>query len=185
MARTKFDIMTSGELYWDEDETITDVRDKAAALVTALNQSLDMDSRMTILHQLLGAFGSQSKLRSPFTCEFGKNIFIGKNTLVNMNAMFLDCARIVIGDNVLIGPNAQFYTASHPLDYQQRRRWETYCEPILIEDDVWIGGGVVIKPGVTIGARSVVAAGSFVNRDVPPDTLYGGVPARFIKHLVV
>ena len=95
----------------------------------------------------------------------------------------LDNASITIGNHVLIGPNAQFYTPSHPLDYRKRREWEIICLPITVEDDVWIGGNVVICQGVTIGARSVVAAGSVVTKDVPPDTMVGGQPAKLIKRL--
>ncbi|MGL6170973.1 MAG: DapH/DapD/GlmU-related protein, partial [Vibrio sp.] len=87
------------------------------------------------------------------------------------------------GNHVLIGPNVQFYTASHPLDYRRRRAWETICQSIVIEDDVWIGGNVVINQGVTIGARSVVAANSVVNQDVPSDSLVGGTPARILRSL--
>ena len=95
----------------------------------------------------------------------------------------LDGAKITIGSNVMIGPATQFYTPSHSLDCLQRRKWETFCKPITIEDDVWIGGYVVINQGVTIGARSVVAANSVVNSDVSPDTLVGGAPAKVIRQL--
>ena len=110
-------------------------------------------------------------------------IEIGDNTFINMNVVMLDGANIRIGNNVLVGPSAQFYTASHSLDHLSRRKWETFCLPITVEDDVWIGGNSVINQGVTIGARSVIAANSVVNSDVPPDCLYGGTPAKLIRHL--
>ena len=131
----------------------------------------------------MGHAPASSIIRSPFYCEFGKTIFIGESTFINMNANMLDGAKISIGNNVLIGPNAQFYTASHSLNYRERRNWETLCKPITIEDDVWIGGNTVINQGVTIGARSVIAANSVVNSDVPPDSLYGGTPAKLIRHI--
>lgn len=112
-----------------------------------------------------------------------KNIFIGDQTFVNAGAIWLDNAPITIGSHVLIGPNSQLFTPTHSLDYRSRRNWETWCLPITIEDDVWIGGNVCICQGVTIGARSVVAAGSVVTSDVPPDTLVGGTPAKVIKAL--
>ena len=95
----------------------------------------------------------------------------------------LDGAKITIGNNVMIGPNTQLYCAGHDLNYINRRNWETICDAITIEDDVWIGGNVVINKGVTIGARSVIAANSVVNIDVPPDSLYGGTPAKLIRQL--
>ena len=100
---------------------------------------------------------------------------IGSHTFINMNATLLDGASITIGDHVLIGPNAQFYTASHSLDYRSRRQWETICLPIVVEDDVWIGGNVVINQGVTIGARSVIAA----NSDELLPEWYGGCSCSF------
>ena len=100
-----------------------------------------------------------------------------------MGVLMLDGAQITIGDHVLVGPNAQFYTASHSTDYKSRRRWETFCKPIAIEDDVWIGGNAVINQGVTVGARSIIAANSVVNHDVPQDVIVGGAPARVLKNL--
>lgn len=117
-----------------------------------------------------------------FTVSLAKP-FVLAHTFINMNVVMLDGAPITIGDHVLIGPSTQFYTASHSLDYRRRQAWETICKPIVIEDDVWIGGNVVINQGVTIGARSVVAANSVVNQDVPPDTLVGGTPARILRSL--
>ena len=98
-----------------------------------------------------------------------------------MNVTMLDGAKITIGNNVLIGPNTQFYCASHDLNYRNRRNWAAIWDSITIENDVWVGGNVVINQGVTIGARSVIAANSVVNCDVPPDSLYGGTPAKLIR----
>lgn len=111
------------------------------------------------------------------------NITIGRGTLVNMGAMVLDGAEVRIGDDVMIGPSCQIYTASHSLDHRERRHWESICRPITIEDDVWIGGNAIICQGVTIGARSVIAAGAKVTRDVPPDTLVAQMPAQAVRHL--
>ncbi|GAA5646117.1 MULTISPECIES: sugar O-acetyltransferase [Vibrio] len=180
---TEFEKMTSGELFDGGDESINVVRDKASELGRDLNQTSDEDTRRAILNDLLAQFGEGSVIRSPFCCEFGQTISIGHNTFINMNATMLDGAHITIGNHVLIGPNAQFYTAGHSLDYRRRRTWETFCQPIVVEDDVWIGGNVVINQGVTIGARSVIAANSVVTRDVPPDSLVGGTPAKLIRRL--
>ncbi|WP_117232771.1 sugar O-acetyltransferase [Vibrio maerlii] len=180
---TEFEKMMAGEDFDGGDQYINDTRDQASQLLQTLNQTIDGSQRSELLHQLMGEMPANSIIRSPFHCEFGKTIFIGESTFINMNVTMLDGAKISIGNNILIGPNTQFYTASHSLDYRSRRRWETSCKPITVEDDVWIGGNVVINQGVTIGARSVIASNSVVNSDIPPDSLYGGTPAKLIRHI--
>ncbi len=175
--------MMSGLDFDSFSAEIVELRQNAAKLKLAINQCIDDEERLLLHAQLFGRIG-RSLIQPPFHCEFGKTISIGESTFINMNVVMLDNAPITIGNNVLIGPSSQFYTPSHPLDYQARRRWETTCKPIVVEDDVWIGGNVVINQGVTIGARSVVAANSVVNHDVPPDTLVGGTPARIIRSLL-
>lgn len=120
-------------------------------------------------------------IRPPILIEYGERVSIGSNVFINNDFMVLGSGRIRIGDNVLIGPGARLYTPNHQLDVELRREgWEIGL-PITIEDDVWLGGSVVICPGVTIGARSVVGAGSVVTKDVPPDVVVGGNPARVIR----
>lgn len=179
---TEFEKMINGQIFNGGDPEIDAIRTRATQTLSAFNQATDQPKRSELLSELFTQFG-QSVIQSPFLCEFGKTISIGNQTFINMNVIMLDGGSITIGNNVLIAPNVQFYTASHSLDYQSRRRWETFCKPIVVEDDVWIGGSVVINQGVTIGARSVVAANSVVNHDVPADCLYGGVPAKLIKRL--
>ncbi|KLN64825.1 sugar O-acetyltransferase [Vibrio sp. VPAP30] len=174
--------MMSGQIFDGADQEIDTLRNQALHTLKRFNQSIEPIERQKLQQSLLGAIG-KSVVQSPFHCEFGKTIEIGDNTFVNMNVVMLDGAKITIGDNVLIGPSTQFYTASHSLDYIKRRKWETYCLPITVEEDAWIGGNCVINQGVTIGARSVIAANSVVNHDVPPDCLYGGTPARLIRRL--
>lgn len=180
---TEFEKMLAGKDFDGSDQGISEIRNNAAALLQTLNQTIDNTQRSELLDQLLGNISSSSVVSSPFFCEFGKTISIGENTYINMNVTMLDGAKISIGNNVLIGPNTQFYCASHPLNYQRRREWKTFCKPITVENDVWIGGNVIINQGVTIGARSVIAANSVVNSDVPPDSLYGGTPAKLIRHI--
>ncbi|NLS11727.1 sugar O-acetyltransferase [Vibrio sp. SM6] len=180
---TEFEKMMAGDDFDGGDPSIDSVRSCAADLLHKLSQTADEERRGVLLRQLMGSLPDSSMIRAPFHCEFGKTIFIGERTFINMNVTMLDGAKISVGNNVLIGPNVQFYTAGHSLNYLQRRQWETFCKPITVEDDVWIGGSVVITQGVTIGARSVIAANSVVNSDVPPDTLYGGSPAKLIRHL--
>ena len=179
---TEFEKMINGEIFNGGDLEIEAIRTRATHTLSAFNQSTEQGKRGELLAELFHQFG-QSVIQSPFACEFGKTISIGDQTFINMNVIMLDGAPITIGNHVLIAPNVQFYTASHSLDYQSRRRWETFCKPIVVNDDVWIGGSAIINQGVTIGARSVIAANSVVNHDVPSDCLYGGVPAKFIKRL--
>lgn len=183
MIMTEFEKMLSGNDFDGGDPSINSMRERAGHLLRTVNYTVDETERRDVLNQLMGEFPASSIVRPPFYCEFGKTVFIGQNSFINMNATMLDGAKITIGNNVLIGPNAQFYTASHSLNHLQRRDWETFCKPITIEDDVWVGGNVVINQGVTIGARSVIAANSVVNSDVPPDSLFGGTPAKLIRHL--
>lgn len=179
---TEFEKMMSGQVFDGADETIDSIRKAATKTLQQFNTCLDSEQRYLLQQQLFGKVG-QSHIQAPFHCEFGKTIEIGENTFINMNVVMLDGAKITIGNNVLIGPSVQIYTASHSLDYLRRRKWETYCLPITVEDDVWIGGNCVINQGVTIGARSVIAANSVVNSDVPPDSLFGGTPAKLIRRL--
>jgi maltose O-acetyltransferase len=179
---TEFEKMKSGQEFNGADPEIDAIRNQTQQHLQKFNQSVETEDKLAILPNVFKEFGN-SFIQAPFFCEFGKTISIGNDTFINMNVTMLDGAEITIGNHVLIGPNAQFYTASHSLDYKSRRRWETFCKPIVIKDDVWIGGSVVINQGVTIGARSVIAANSVVNNDVPPDCLYGGSPAKFIKIL--
>ncbi|NOJ11937.1 sugar O-acetyltransferase [Vibrio splendidus] len=181
--KTELEKMLSGQVYDGADQEIDTMRSNAKKALMAFNNHQTPDQQHTLQEQLFGKVGSSSLIQPPFHCEFGKTIEIGDDTFINMNVVMLDGANIKIGHNVLIGPSAQFYTPSHSLDYRSRRKWETFCLPITIEDDVWVGGNSVINQGVTIGARSVIAANSVVNSDVPPDCLYGGTPVKLIRHL--
>lgn len=181
---TELEKMVNGLDFDSFAPEIVELRKTTAQLTLDINQCIDQEERLLLQSKLFGKIG-RSLVQPPFHCEFGKTISIGEETFINMNVVMLDNAPITIGINVLIGPNAQFYTPTHPLDYKARRRWETTCKPIVVEDDVWVGGNVVINQGVTIGARSVIAANSVVNSDVPPDTLVGGTPARVIRKLNV
>jgi acetyltransferase-like isoleucine patch superfamily enzyme len=120
-------------------------------------------------------------LLPPFYTDFGKNIRVGKNVFVNHACEFMDRGGITIGDDVLIGPKVNLVTINHPLDPTTRR--STYCAPIVLEKGVWLSAAVTVMPGVTIGENAVVAANAVVTNDVPSNTVVGGIPARFIKHL--
>lgn len=179
---SEFDKMVQGLKYNTFAKDIVEIRKTAFALIQKINGTI-AGGAYKELAQLFGSFGKNSMVTPPFLCEFGKTISIGKNSFINMGVTMLDNSSITIGDNVLIGPSTQFYTVSHPLDYEKRRKWESSSAPIIIEDDVWIGGNVVIFPGVTIGARSVVAAGSVVTKSMPSNSLIGGTPSKVIRNI--
>lgn len=151
----------------------------------------DTRRRREILQELLGGIGDNVMIDTPFHCDYGKNIFLGNNVVINMNCTLVDCAPIYIGSQVLIASNVQIYTASHPVLPQERlvTEWEegkgtffrTYALPIEIEDHVWIGGGCVLLPGVTIGKGSVIGAGSVVTHSIPDGCVAVGNPCRVIR----
>ncbi len=139
--------------------------------------------RNNILLKILGHTGKSFLIEQPFMCDYGYNIEIGENFCANHNLLILDSARVKIGDNVLIGPNCSFYTSSHPIDYQQRSHGAEYAQPITIGNNVWIGGNVVVLPGVTVGDNSVIGAGSIISKDIPKNSVAVGNPCKVIKSL--
>lgn len=139
--------------------------------------------RKALLGEIIGAMGDKVTIISPFYCDYGHNITIGDNFFSNMNLTIIDCAQVTIGDNVLIGPNVGIYTAGHPLSIDLRRQGLEFALPIVVGDDVWIGGHVCILPGVTIGSGSVIGAGSLVTKDVPAGVLAYGNPCRVVRQL--
>lgn len=144
----------------------------------------DEDARRdALLKQLLGRTGKQIVVEGPFHCDYGFNIEVGENFYANVNLVILDGARVTIGSDCFIAPNVGIYTAGHPLDTERRNKGLEYARPVTIGDDVWIGAGVSILPGATIGPRTVVAAGSVVRGGIPGDVICGGNPARVIREI--
>jgi maltose O-acetyltransferase len=139
--------------------------------------------RWTILTQLLGKIGRRVAIEPPFYCDYGSNITLGDDVFINFNCVVLDCARVAIGSNVLLGPAVQIYTAQHPLDPAIRGAGREKAAPIVVESDVWIGGGAILCPGVRVGHGSTIGAGSVVTRDVPPRVVAAGNPCRVIRRL--
>ncbi len=179
----EYEKMKTGQRFEGADPEINAGRANAFSRLNEINSAKSHAIAQNKLTALLNHVGEHSIINPPFYCEFGRQISIGHNSLINIGVTMLDGAPITIGDHVMIGPSVQLYTATHPIDFKSRREWETYCLPIIIEDDVWIGGNAVINQGVTIGARSIVAANAVVNHDVPPDSMVGGTPAKLIKKL--
>lgn len=178
------------------DKDLVSIIAKARNLTKQYNQTNfdDTNTKATLLSELFAQIGNNVKIDVPFYCDYGQNISIGNNVIININCTFIDCNKITIGNNVLIASNVQIYTATHPVDVNERllANWSydnphaffnTYALPVTIEDNVWIGGGVIILPGVTIGKNSVIGAGSVVNKSIPPNSLAVGNPCKVIRKI--
>lgn len=177
--------MLAGELYIADDPDLATDSTRAQGLTHQINtmDPNDHDGRRALLQELLGTFGEGSEIRPPVRCDYGYQTTFGARSFANWGLILLDVATITIGDDVQIGPNVQLLTATHPLEPGPRRdKWEA-AEPIVIGDNVWLGGGVIVCPGVTIGADTVVGAGSVVTKDLPPGVIAVGSPARVLREI--
>ncbi len=177
--------MLAGALYLADDPEIDAESRRARRLQDDFNRCTPEEHHRQhqILGELLGSLGAGTVIRAPFHCDLGYRTHIGQRTFANFGLVALDVAEIRIGDDVQIGPNVQLLTPTHPLDADLRRdKWEA-AEPITIGDNVWLGGGVIVLPGVTIGADTVVGAGSVVTKDLPERVLAVGNPARVVREL--
>ena len=183
---TEFEKMISGLVYNPADEDLLQRRRRALSLVEEFNAYIPKDSEKAaeIAKNLFGSIGDNTAIMAHFACDYRENINIGSNCYINYNCVLLDCARVTIGNNVLIGPNCGIYTAIHPLDSETRLQGLETAQPITIKDGVWLGGNVVILPGVTIGEKTVIGAGSVVTKDIPDHVLAYGNPCRVIKTLL-
>lgn len=171
--------------YMPWDSTLTMERNRAYDLCYEYNHlrpSLEAE-RHRILKELLGDIDESTTIVAPFHCDYGYNIKLGKNFYANTGCVMLDCATIHIGDNVLLGPHVGLYTATHPIDANERKTGLEYAQAINIGDNVWLGAGVHVLPGVTIGSNTVIGAGSVVSKDIPAGVLAVGNPCRVIRHL--
>lgn len=177
-------LRAAGEFYRPfADEELSREYRHAADMVAAFNAVpfTHTDERTAMLQQMLGSMGSNCMILSPFHCDFGYNLHVGYNFFANTGLVVLDEAEVRIGNNVFLAPQVGIYTAFHPFDVETRRQGYEAAKPIAIGDDVWIGGHVSILPGVTIGSRSVIGAGSVVNRDIPEGVVAAGNPCRVIR----
>lgn len=176
--------MLGGELYDPLDSQLCAERRRARLLFKAFNDTADdqQEERARLIKELIPASGHGVWIEPPFYCDYGTNITLGDRVFFNFNCVVLDVCRVRIGDFTLFGPAVQILTPLHPMDPTLRRNRE-YGKPVEIGSDVWVGGGALILPGVRIGARSVIGAGSVVSRDVPEGVLAAGNPCRVIRSL--
>ena len=181
---TEFEKMLAGQLYDPLDPGLVRARDRARDLCQDLNatREADRDARRRILTELFGRGGDSVWMQPPFFCDYGSNILLGERVFFNFNCVVLDVCRVSVGDFTLFGPAVQIYTAIHPLNPALRRKQE-FAKPVEIGSDVWVGGAAVICPGVTIGSRTVIGAGSVVTRDIPAGVFAAGNPCRVIREI--
>lgn len=175
----------NSELYNPETKELQEQRIKCKLLCQKYNniQYDNFEEKKAVLGKILGKKKNKFFIEQPFYCDYGFNIEIGENFYSNHNLVILDPAKVTFGDNVFVGPNVGFYTAEHPLDFQTRNKLLEYAEPIIVGNNVWIGGGANILAGVTIGNNAVIAAGAVVTKDIPDNALVAGVPAKVIKYI--
>jgi maltose O-acetyltransferase len=176
--------MVEGEMYDPLDPELVAARARARDLCFALNATREaqQDDRRRILRELFGRGGDTVWMQPPFFCDYGWNIELGQRVFFNFNCVVLDVCAVRIGDFSLFGPAVQIYTPTHPFDAERRRREES-GKPVDIGADVWVGGGAVILPGVRIGSRAVIGAGSVVTRDIPDGVFAAGNPCRVIREI--
>jgi maltose O-acetyltransferase len=177
--------MIRGELYSPSDPELVAARVRARRLSAELNRTdpAASDERARLLHELLGGVGARSIIEPPFYCDYGSNITLGDDVFVNFGAVFLDPGPITLADQVMLGPGVQLLTADHPREAAARVAGPERAGAIHVGSRVWLGGGVIVCPGVTIGDEAVVGAGSVVTRDLPGGVVAAGNPCRVIRSL--
>jgi len=175
--------MLAGLPYDALDPELVDGRRAARALTQELNRELDEPRRMERLAGAFGGFGEGSFVEVPIFFDYGCNIYLGRDCFINANAVILDPARIELGDRVQVASGVQLLAADHPREATRRAAGEELARPVMVGDDVWIGAGAILCPGVEVGAGSIIAAGSVVAGDVPAGVMAAGVPCRVVREL--
>ena len=176
--------MLRGEEYLGGDEKLMKMKADTRRLCESYNSSEeDQVRRAKLLSALFGGVGEGVFIKPPFHCDYGTNIYIGKNFFANFDCVFLDAGKITIGDHCKLGPKVMILSVTHPVEPDARRDGINIPVDVTIGDDVWIGAGAIILPGVTIGNKAVIGAGSVVTKDVPESCVVAGNPARIIRYL--
>ena len=185
MENTEKQKMLAGELYYAADAELVTERLRTRYMTRLYNATTEQEQqrRSQLLRELLGTVGSSIEIEPPFYCDYGYNIHAGDGFYMNFGCVILDCCPVHIGNKVLCGPSVQIYTATHPTDPEARLSGLEFAIPVRIGNNVWIGGGAIICPGVTIGDNTTIAAGSVVVKDIPASVVAGGNPCRVIKQV--
>jgi maltose O-acetyltransferase len=182
--KTERERMTNGESFFTNNPQLMEDKKNARILCSRFNSSPEDESlRKALLKQLFGHCGERIAIKPPFHCDYGYNIFAGDDLFINFDCVFLDAAPIRIGEHCMIGPKTCIYAIGHPLDAESRREKIGIPKPVTIGDNVWIGGGVTILPGVSIGDSTVIAAASVVTKSFPDHVVIAGNPAKIIKNI--
>ena len=177
--------MLDGKLYDASDPELVAERERARELTRRYNRTAagDAEERRELLEALLGSLGDDCEIEPPFRCDYGNNLHAGENFYANFDCVVLDVCRVEIGANCQMGPGVHVYTATHPLDAEERVAGPEYGKPVTVGDGVWIGGRAVLNPGVTVGDGAVVGSGAVVTEDVPDGVVVQGNPATVVKEL--
>lgn len=178
--------MLRGELYDPEDPELAKARERVRIILHELNVTTprgNPDAYVDIVKRLIPDAAGDIWIQPPFYCDYGTHIHLGANVFFNYNCVVLDAADVTIGARTIFAPSVQIYAATHPIDAETRRTWLENAMPVTIGEDCWFGGGAIVCPGVTIGDRVVIGAGSVVTKDFPEDVVIAGNPARIIRHL--
>ncbi|WP_315119344.1 sugar O-acetyltransferase [uncultured Clostridium sp.] len=182
---TEKEKMLSGKPYKSFGEELLGERQHAKEMIFEFNslRPNEIEKRNEIIKKLLGKTSENFFIEPPFRCDYGYNISIGENFYSNYNCTILDCAKVTIGDNVLFAPNVSLFTAGHPIHFEPRNEGFEYAFPITVGNNVWIGGGVIVNPGITIGDNVVIGSGSVVTKDIPSNVIAVGNPCKIIREI--
>jgi|SRR5690554_1705482 len=177
---SELDKMLAGQEYWINDPELTEIRFKTRDLVDDFNalKARDSKAKAALQRQIFAQLGDNVHIEKPMSIDYGINTRIGSNVFINFNFVLLDCCPVTIGNNVFIAPNVQIYTASHPLEIDKRNAHVGFAAPVTIGNDVWIGGGCIILPGVSIGDGVTIGAGSVVTKSIPRHSIAYGNPCK-------
>lgn len=177
--------MINGKPYNSSDDTLKADRKRAKEITYDYNMTnpSDTNKKNNLIKELLGSVGKNFIIEQPFRCDYGYNISIGENFFSNYNCTILDCAKVTIGNNVLFAPNVSLFTAGHPIHFEPRNAGVEYAFPITIGDNVWIGGCVIVNPGITIGSNVVIGSGSVVTSNIPDNSVAVGNPCKVIRKI--
>lgn len=183
--KTEKQKMLAGELYLASDPELAAESKRASLLLHRYNQTSveEQDDRSQLLQELFGAVGERPVIVPPFHCDYGIHIYLGDRVYMNFGCVILDCNTVHIGNDVMCAPHVQIYTAYHPTEPQMRLTGRELAAPVRIGNNVWLGGGVIVCPGVTIGDNTTIGAGSVVTKDIPANVVAVGNPCRVIRQL--